>query len=49
MSEDERIREDDSALSQHHKRICIPTPIGGKRGGSWEETSQKVLWLAESF
>ena len=22
---------------------------GGKRGGSWEETSQKVLWLAESF
>jgi hypothetical protein len=22
---------------------------GGKRGGSWEETSQKVFWLPESF
>jgi hypothetical protein len=22
---------------------------GGKSGGSWEETSQKVLWMVESF
>jgi hypothetical protein len=27
----------------------LQTARGGKRGGSWEETSQKVLWLAESF
>jgi hypothetical protein len=22
---------------------------GRKRGGSWEETFQKILWFAESF